>query len=97
LSGTDLTGGSLRRVELSVVKMEKTVLTSADIMGSGLSMAQLGGALMRQVNCRDLDLRGAQMVRANLSQANLSRARMSCMHIMAGIDAEWPTKLSSAD
>jgi len=77
--------------------MEKTALTGADPIGSGLSMEQFSSALMRQVNCRDSDLRGAQMVRANLSQADLSRACMSCMHIAAGIDVVWPTNLSSPD
>jgi uncharacterized protein YjbI with pentapeptide repeats len=75
--------------------MEKMALTVADPIGSGLSMEQLSRALMRQVNCSDSDLRGAQMVRANVSQADLSRACMSCMNIAAGVDAVWPTNLSS--
>ena len=83
--------------ELSAVMMKRATLTGVNMMGCNLSMAQLDGALMRNVKCNDADLRGAQLVGANLTNANLSRARMSRMHIAGGVEAEWPTNLTDAD
>jgi uncharacterized protein YjbI with pentapeptide repeats len=81
LSGADLRGARLRRVNLSGADLREANLSGADLEGANLREARLIEANLHSADLRGAYLEGAELFKAILYRANLSGAYLNSANL----------------
>jgi uncharacterized protein YjbI with pentapeptide repeats len=81
LSGANLGGADLGRVDLYNANVRGVDLSEANLRGANLAEANLSGANLREANLREADLARASLAGANLFKADLFEANLDLAHL----------------
>lgn len=85
LSGANLYGADLRKVNLAVAELVETNLTEANLSGANLNATRFVKAGLSRTNCEKADLTFSDLSMADLSNANLRRADLVFANLSGAI------------
>jgi hypothetical protein len=88
LSGVDLRGAALAKVDLQTTELVGALFEGADLSGAALGHAQLAEADLRKADLRDANLANADLRGANLWGASVEGAQME--GALYDEDTTWP-------